>query len=93
MCDERDHRGHHRHECRDEGHHRGRGRHRGQMEGRGPEDCGPQEHYLHGCDCPLEVKIVYLERMVAYKKADVAALESIIEVLKESLNDDEEEQS
>ncbi len=91
MCDERDHRGHHRQECRDEGHHRGRGRHRGR-----PEDCGerpPEEHYLHGCDCPLEVKLIYLERMVAYKKADVAALESIIEVLKESLSEESVEQS
>ena len=31
--------------------------------------------------------------MVAYKKADVAALESIIEVLKESLSEESVEQS
>ena len=101
MCDDRHHRGHHRGECHDDGHHRGRGRgpgrgrHRHHQEERcHHEDRGGhqnEEHYFHGCDCSLEEKLIYLERMLAYKKADVAALEAILEVLKESLVEDDEE--
>ena len=103
MCDDRHHRGHHRSDCCDDGHGRGRGRprrhhgegrHHREEQPHSADCCGPrhQEHYFHHCDCSLEEKLIYLERMLAYKKADVEALEAILEVLKESLTEDGEEE-
>jgi hypothetical protein len=101
MCHERDHHRHHRGPCCGDSHHGGSGhRHSGHHRGHGDANpgrghhpgCGPQphqDHFLHGCDCSLEEKLIYLERMLAYKKADVAALEAILEVLKESLVEEE----
>lgn len=90
MCHDRHHRD--RDDCRERGHHRGREHRRGH--GRQDECCRsphPGHHEMYRCDCPLEEKLIYIERMLAYKKADVAALEAILEVLKESLKEEPEE--
>jgi len=41
------------------------------------------------CDCTLEEKLVHLEHMLACRKADVVALEALLEVLKESVEVEE----